>query len=171
MDNIILIGFMGAGKTTVGKFLAKEKGMRFADTDERIVSEQKMSIPDIFEKYKEEYFRNLETELLKQMRTDTKHTVISAGGGMPLREENRRLLRELGCVVYLSASKQTILDRVGGDKGRPLLAGEELEEKVERLMREREALYKQAAHLDIRTDGRSIYQVAQIISQETRRYL
>lgn len=171
MDNIILIGFMGAGKTTVGKFLAKEKGMRFADTDERIVLEQKMSIPDIFAERGEEYFRDLETELLKRMLTDTKHAVVSVGGGMPVREENIRFLRELGCVVYLSASKQTILGRVGGDKGRPLLAGEGLEEKVERLMRERELLYKQAAHLDIRTDGRSIYQVAQIILQETRRYL
>lgn len=171
MNNIILIGFMGAGKTTVGKLLAKECGMRFADTDDRIVSEQRMSIPDIFSRYGEGYFRDLETELLRTMQSDTENSVISVGGGMPVREENRELLRSLGCVVYLSATKKTILGRVKGDGSRPMLNGDDLESRVERLMQEREALYRQAAHLDIRTDGRGVYQVAQVIRQETRRFL
>lgn len=171
MNNIILIGFMGAGKTTVGKLLAKESGMQFMDTDERIVSEQKMSIPDIFAKYGEGYFRDLETDLLRKMQTDTKHAVISVGGGMPVREENRALLRSLGCVIYLSAAKQTILSRVKGDGSRPMLNGDDLEARVEQLMKDREALYRQAAHVDVRTDGRSVYQVMQIILQESRRFL
>lgn len=171
MDNIILIGFMGAGKTTVGKFLARDSGMRFLDTDDQIVSWQKMSIPDIFSAYGEEYFRNLETELLRNMQDNTKHAVISVGGGMPVREENRVLLRKLGCVVYLSASKETILSRVGRDGSRPMLNGEDLEKRVEQLMRDREALYRQAAHVEVKTDGRSVYQVEQIIRQESRRFL
>lgn len=171
MDNIILIGFMGAGKTTVGKFLARDSGMRFLDTDDQIVSWQKMSIPDIFSAYGEEYFRNLETELLRNMQDNTKHAVISVGGGMPVREENRVLLRKLGCVVYLSASKETILSRVGRDDSRPMLNGEDLEKRVEQLMRDREALYRQAAHVEVKTDGRSVYQVEQIIRQEFRRFL
>ena len=91
-------------------------------------------------------------------------------GGMPVREQNRALLRSLGCVVYLSAGKQTILERVKKDGSRPMLEGGSLEERVERLMREREGYYRQAAHIDVRTDGRSIRQVLQIISQETRKY-
>lgn len=170
MKNLILIGFMGAGKTTVGKLLAKEKGMQFVDTDERIVSEQGKSIPDIFEESGETYFRDLETDLLRRMQTDTEDAVISVGGGMPVREENRGLLRKLGCVIYLSAAKQTILGRVQSDGSRPMLNGDDLEARVDKLMREREAFYKQAAHLDIRTDGRSVHQVMQIVQQEIRKY-
>lgn len=170
MSNIILIGFMGAGKTTVGKLLAREKGMFFVDTDDRIAEEQRRQIPDIFAEKGEPYFRDLETELLENMQKDTRDTVVSAGGGMPVRKKNRELLRELGCVVYLSASRQTILERVKGDGSRPMLNGGNLEERVEMLMREREALYRQAAHIDVRTDGRSVRHVVQIIEQETRKF-
>lgn len=170
MKNLILIGFMGAGKTTVGRLLARERKMRFADTDERLVSEQGISIPEIFEKYGEPYFRDLETDLLRRMQTDTEQTVISVGGGMPVRAENRKLLRSLGCVIYLSASKQTILGRVKNDGSRPMLNGDDLDARITKLMREREALYRQTAHIDIRTDGRSVPQVLQIIRQETRRF-
>ena len=170
MGNLILIGFMGAGKTTVGKLLAQDNQMRFVDTDDRIVEEQGKSIPDIFSACGEIYFRDLETDLLKRMQDDTKNAVISVGGGMPVREENRWLLRSLGCVVYLTAEKETILSRVKGDGSRPMLNGDSLEERVDRLMQERENCYRQTAHLCIRTDRRSVPQVAQIIRQETRRY-
>lgn len=171
MDNIILIGFMGAGKTTVGRMLAEERGMAFVDTDERIVKEQGKSIPDIFAEQGEPYFRDLETDLLRRMQTDTKNAVVSVGGGMPVREENRELLRSLGCVIYLSASKQTILGRVENDGSRPMLSGDDLEKRVDKLMHDREGLYRQAAHLDIPTDTYTIRQVVQAVWQETRRFL
>lgn len=170
MKNIILIGFMGAGKTTVGKFLSREKEMLFVDTDDRIVSEQGRTIPEIFSEEGEEHFRNLETELLRRMQEDTYNAVISVGGGMPVRPENRRLLQELGCVIYLSATKETILERVKSDGSRPMLNGGDLISKVECLMKEREAFYRQTAHVDVRTDGRSIHHVVKIIEQETRRF-
>ncbi len=170
MKKIILIGFMGAGKTTVGKLLSREKGMQFVDTDERIVKEQGRAIPDLFAQEGEPYFRRLETDLLKRMQEDISPCVISAGGGMPVREENRRLLRELGCVIYLTAAKETILERIKNDGSRPMLKGGDLKQKVEQLMREREALYRQAAHIEVRTDGRSVRHVVQIIEQETRRF-
>ncbi len=171
MNNLILIGFMGAGKTTAGKLLAREKKMRFLDTDERISSEQGREIRDIFAEDGEAYFRNLETELLERMQEDTAGAVISVGGGMPVRKRNRELLQSLGCVVYLSASKQTILGRVQGDKSRPLLSGDNLEKKVEQLLKDREAIYRLTAHVEVRTDGRSIHQVMKIIDQETRKYM
>ncbi len=170
MKNLILIGFMGAGKTTVGKLLAREKEMLFVDTDERIVSEQGREIPDLFSEKGEEDFRDLETDLLERMLEDTDQAVISVGGGMPVRERNRKLLRSLGLVVYLSATRQTILERVKNDGSRPMLSGGDLERKVEQLMREREALYRQTAHIDVRTDGRSVRQVLKIIGQETRKF-
>lgn len=170
MKNIILIGFMGAGKTTVGKFLAREKQMQFVDTDERIEEEQGRSIPEIFAGEGEPYFRDLETALLQHMQEDTRRCVISVGGGMPVREENRKLLRALGCVIYLSATKETILERVKNDGSRPMLSGGDLKQRVEGLMRQREALYRQAAHIEVRTDGRSVRHVIQIIGQETRRF-
>lgn len=171
MKNMILIGFMGAGKTTVGRLLAEETGMEYIDTDERIEAEQKRCIPDIFAEQGEMCFRDLETDLLRRMQTETEHAVISVGGGMPIRRENREFLRELGCVIYLSATKETILGRVRNDGSRPMLNGDDLEARVEKLMRDREMFYRQAAHLDIRTDGRSVRQVLQIIRQETRRFL
>lgn len=171
MKNLILIGFMGAGKTTIGKLFSKEKGRNFVDTDERIVREQGKSIPELFDERGEGYFRDLETELLKKMLMDTKGAVISVGGGMPVRKENRELLRMLGCVIYLSATKETILSRVRGDGSRPMLNGEDLEARVIRLLQERETLYKKAAHVEVRTDGRSVYQVMQVVDQETRKWL
>ena len=170
MKNLILIGFMGAGKTTIGKILAKEKDMTFVDTDERIVEEQGKSIPDIFAEQGEPYFRDLETDLLRRMQDDTENAVISVGGGMPVREVNRELLRSLGCVIYLSASRQTILERVKNDGSRPMLNGDDLEKRVDELMKARKVLYKQAAHLDIRTDDRNVHQILQIIDQEIRRF-
>ena len=104
------------------------------------------------------------------MLEDTDQAVISVGGGMPVRERNRKLLRSLGLVVYLSATRQTILERVKNDGSRPMLSGGDLERKVEQLMREREALYRQTAHIDVRTDGRSVRQVLKIIGQETRKF-
>ena len=171
MKNLILIGFMGAGKTTIGKLFSKEKGRKFVDTDERIVREQAKSIPELFDERGEGYFRDLETELLKKMLMDTKGAVISVGGGMPVRKENRELLRMLGCVIYLSATKETILSRVRGDGSRPMLNGEDLEARVIQLLQERETLYKKAAHVEVRTDGRSVYQVMQVVDQETRKWL
>ncbi len=168
--NLILIGFMGAGKTTVGRLLAREREYAFVDTDERIGREQGREIPKIFEQEGEEYFRDLETRLLECMQTDTQKSVISVGGGMPVRSRNRELLRSLGCVIYLQASKETILSRVRDDGSRPMLSGMDLDARVSELMRARGAFYHQAAHLEICTDKCSVSQVLQIIEQELSRF-
>lgn len=153
-DNYVLVGFMGAGKTSVGKMLAAETGKKFMDTDELIVQQMGLSINDIFAQYGEEYFRNLETNLLKAL-CDTAHdAVISVGGGLPVREENRKYMKELGTVVYLSTTESTVIKRLKGDTTRPLLRGtkEEVKAKVHDLMSKRRDLYKDAAHLVIETD-------------------
>ena len=155
MKNVVLMGFMGAGKTTIGRKLAKALECEFIDTDERIEIEQKRKISDIFAEDGEETFRDMETNLLKHLQDREEGFVLSIGGGMPVREENRTLLRNLGTVVYLKTSKAEIIRRVSGDKNRPLLQGGDLDEKVTNLMKAREQIYKDIAHKEVVTDGKN----------------
>lgn len=153
MKRIVLIGFMGAGKTTIGRRLAKELGCRLIDTDEAIEKMQGKRINEIFAEDGEAAFRNMETELLRKLLKSQEDFVLSVGGGMPVREENRELLQKIGTVVYLKASKNELLKRLSGDKKRPLLQGGSLEEKITSLMSAREALYQETAHYELVTDG------------------
>ena len=155
MSNIVLMGFMGAGKTTIGKELAKALGYEFIDTDERIEKEQGRKISDIFSKDGEAVFRDMETDLLKRLQNSEGKFILSIGGGMPVREENRRLLRRLGTVVYLKTSKEEIIRRVSGAADRPLLQGGTLEEKVTSLMNAREQIYMETACVEVVTDQKT----------------
>ncbi len=148
MENIILTGYMGSGKTTIGKNLAKQKNFTFVDTDEMIVKQQHSSINKIFATEGEQAFRDMETALLRQFIADKKeHMVISTGGGMPLRAENRQLLSRLGKVVYLKASPKTIYARIKGDTTRPLLQCENPMKRIEEMIAAREPLYEEGAML------------------------
>ena len=156
MTNIILIGFMGAGKTTLGKALAKATGCRFVDTDDLIEEITKEKISDIFATKGEPYFRDLETQTVKELLASQEPMVVAVGGGLPVREENRRLLKELGTVVYLKADVETLLARLEGDTSRPKLQGGNLRNRIESLMAQREALYEDAAQEEVYTDGKSV---------------
>lgn len=153
-DNYVLIGFMGAGKSSIGKLLAKRTGKTFMDTDEMIVKQMNLSINEIFSIYGEEYFRNLETNLLKALCDNAHDSVISVGGGLPMKEENRPYLKKLGTVVYLSVTEGTVIRRLKGDTTRPLLKGtrEEVKEKVKNLLSQRKDVYKSCAHITVVTD-------------------
>lgn len=163
--NIILIGFMGSGKTCVGKRLAECLTYRFRDTDQMIEQRTGDTINHIFAAHGEEYFRNLETDLLKEMQKQTSQAVISTGGGLPLREQNAKLLKEMGYVVYLKASRQTTVKRLRDDTTRPLLQGDELEQKVERMLTIRTPIYEKAAHKVIATDDKSIEEIVHFIME------
>lgn len=152
MKRIVLIGFMGAGKTTIGKRLAKALSCEMIDTDELIEEKQGRKIAEIFEKDGEEAFRDMETLLLKELAEREDPFVLSVGGGMPVREENRALLRKIGTVVYLKASKKELILRLSGDKKRPLLQGGSLEEKITTLMNQREDIYQETAQIVLLTD-------------------
>jgi shikimate kinase len=168
-SNIILIGFMGSGKTTVGKELAKQMSYDFQDTDFLLEQKAGDSISRIFELHGEAYFRDMETELLRELLPALKNTVLSTGGGLPLREENAMLLKDLGFVVLLQASKKTTLNRLAGDRTRPLLQGEDREQKVERMLEMRMPLYEKAAHEIIATDNRSVKEIVQLIMRAYHR--
>ena len=157
MKPVILIGYMGAGKTTVGRQLAEQEGLRFCDTDAMIEEQEKRTISEIFASDGEAAFRDMETALIKKLIEEKlSDTVLSVGGGLPVREENRKLLQKLGTVVYLMASKETIVRRVADSDNRPLLKGDGLSKKVERMLSERDPLYRQAAELLIDTNGKTV---------------
>lgn len=166
-SNIILIGFMGCGKTSVGERIAQHMGYTFADTDHMIEQDTGMEISTIFSEKGEEYFRDLETETIRKLADKGDKMVISTGGGLPMRECNARILNKLGFVVYLKAAKDTVLARLAGDASRPLLAGGNAEEKVGRLLDYREPMYEAAAHLIAETDGRTF---EEIIGEIVRNY-
>lgn len=153
-ENYVLIGFMGAGKSSVGRLLAEKTSKQFMDTDDLIVKQMNLSINDIFAQYGEEYFRNLETNLLKALCDNAHGAVISVGGGLPLKEENRNYLKKLGTVVYLSVTEGTVIKRLKGDTTRPLLKGtkDEVKQKVSDLMNKRKDIYESCAHLVVKTD-------------------
>ncbi|MCM1039252.1 MAG: shikimate kinase [Ruminococcus sp.] len=154
MDNIILIGFMGSGKSTVGIKLSYRLRRAMEDTDKLIEKEEGRTISEIFATDGEAYFRNLETECLKKLlRTET-HKIISAGGGLPIREENHALLRKLGTVIYLRAKAETIYERVKHDTSRPLLQGDDPQGKIRRLMSERTEIYEKTSDIIIDVDDK-----------------
>ncbi len=163
--NIILIGFMGSGKTSVGKLLAQRLSYSFCDTDQLLEGKSGDTINHIFSVHGEEYFRHMETQLLQELSSSLRQTVLSTGGGMPLREQNSRLLMELGFVVYLKASKETTVNRLMGDTTRPLLNGEELSHKVERMLGIRTPIYEKAAHKIIITDDKTPDEIAILIME------
>ena len=110
-ENVIFIGFMGAGKTSVGRAYAQTAGIPLVDTDQMIEEEAGMTISDIFRLKGEEFFRETETAVLKKLQKETEPKVISVGGGLPLREENRALLRELVQVIFLQGKAETVIER------------------------------------------------------------
>lgn len=164
--NIILIGFMGTGKSAISRRLHKLTGMKEVDTDAMIVEREGMSISDIFAKKGEEAFRNMETELLRELKKD-KNLIISCGGGMALRDENAAIMKEVGTVVWLKAKPETILIRVKHDDSRPLLRGNKNVEFIRNLLKQRLPKYEAASHFSVWTDNRTI----QSISEEILRRL
>lgn len=165
MRNLILTGFMGAGKTTVGIELSKRLALPLVDTDELIEEEAHMSIGTIFENQGEEAFRRMETAVLERLGRIRGKMVISTGGGLPLTEENRRLLEDLGTVAYLRVRPETVLKRLKGDTSRPLLNGEAGIKRIEELLLLREPIYQKGADLIVDVDGRSAGEIARELEE------
>lgn len=166
--NIVLIGFMGAGKSTIAGMMHEAFSMEVIEMDQVIADQQGMSIPEIFEKYGEEYFRDLETNLLIDMQ-DRQNVIISCGGGVALRERNVKEMKRNGKVVFLTASPETILERVKDDNDRPLLNGHKNVEYISRMMETRRPKYEAAADFIISTDGKSSYDICREIVSELQR--
>ena len=144
--NIVLVGFMGCGKTTIGKKLARANSYMFIDMDDEIVNKAGMEITEIFEKYGEAEFRRMETELCAELST-RQGCVIATGGGVIKNERNMELLKKNGVVLYIKASPEHIYNNIKNDKSRPLLNGGDKMKKIGEMMEERKPLYEQRCDL------------------------
>ena len=163
--NIVLIGFMGAGKSMCGRVLARRSGRCFVETDDMIVARDGRSIPEIFAQDGEERFRQLEGEVLEDLRMK-RGNVIATGGGLPCREGRMELLKALGTVVWLDGDFRELHERARRTGDRPMLKGRSFAD-VEALYRQRTAFYRQA-HLTIDTTGLGIDEVVNRVLRALR---
>lgn len=158
MRNIMLIGFMGTGKSTIAACMNREYGMEVVEMDEVIVAREGMSIPEIFKNYSEEYFRDLETKLVMELKTQ-ENKIVSCGGGVVLRDQNIEEMRKSGVIVLLTATPETILSRVKDDENRPLLQGNKNVEAIQQMLDSRSVRYMAAADVVVSTDGKSASEI------------
>ena len=165
--NIFLIGFMGCGKSTVAAELNQAYGMHVVEMDQEISVRQKMSIPEIFEQYGEEYFRDLESDLLKKIQVSS-NQVISCGGGVVLREQNVAEMKKNGKIVLLTAKPENILRRVIGNDDRPVLKGRKTVKDISELMEARREKYESAADVIVATDDKRIIEICEEIMQKIK---
>ncbi|MCB4203444.1 shikimate kinase [Deferribacterales bacterium Es71-Z0220] len=159
--NIYLVGFMGAGKSTVGRALADKTGKIFKDLDDIIEERENKKIVDIFEEKGEEYFRRLESEVIEEV-SKSKNYVVATGGGAIVNPTNFQKLKESGVLISLAASPEAIYERVKDSKDRPLLNVENPIEEIKRMMFERAYYYIKSDHI-IETTDRSIEEIVEEI--------
>ena len=169
LQNIVLVGFMGCGKTTIGRELHQRLGFPLADMDHVIEERASMTISEIFANQGEAAFRDMETRLLQEFVDEGESgRIISTGGGVVGRPENRELIRRLGYVVWLDAPLKVVLDRTRRSRTRPLLQGENPEDRVRCLMEERRPLYGEVADLKLDTSGLDSGELATGILESAR---
>lgn len=171
--NLVLIGFMGSGKSTVGRELHRRLQYKCIDTDQEIEARTGRAIKEIFAEEGGEFaFREMETSLLRELAAggdgDDERRIISTGGGICGREENRALLRRLGYVVWLHAPIEVIVERTSKNQDRPLLNIADPAGRIRTLMAERDPLYRETAHLDIDTTGLDFKEISIGILESAR---
>ena len=163
--SIYLVGMMGAGKTTVGRALARRLKLRFVDSDHEIEARCGVKIPVIFEIEGEDGFRAREAQAIAEL-TQLEGIVLATGGGVVLCEDSRRLLAERGTVIYLRATPEHLYERVRQDRNRPLLATGDPLERLRALYRERDPLYREVADLVIDTGRQSVQVLARALLEQ-----
>lgn len=166
MKNIVLTGFMGTGKTAVGKELARILDMKFIDVDTEIEASGQTTINEIFAQFGEPGFREIETAMIKKIAAK-KNLIISTGGGAVLKQENLDTLRSNGVIICLTASPGTILNRIGTSNDRPLLKVENPLDKIMQLLNFRKPFYEKA-DIMIDTEGKAPLQLAEEIIEELK---
>lgn len=167
--NIVLIGLMGSGKSTIGRKLQTLLGYPMIDTDHLIEEKARMTVSEIFAKRGEPAFRELESAILNELSAPgTPRRIIATGGGIIGRKANRRLLSKLGYVVWLQAPVDVILQRTARNRDRPLLQDENPRAKIEKLLIERSPLYHEIADLELETAGLETEEIACGILESAR---
>ncbi|MFA6698961.1 MAG: shikimate kinase AroK [Thiomicrospira sp.] len=164
-QNIFLVGPMGAGKSTVGRFLAERLGYDFIDSDHEIEARTGVTIPMIFDIEGEDGFRAREEAAIDDL-SQRPHIVLATGGGAVLRETNRKALRTRGFVIYLRTSVESLVQRTKNDRNRPLLQTDDPEKVLRDLLEKRDPLYMEVADLVVETQQVSVFKVVKHIQDE-----
>ena len=155
LKRLFIVGPMGVGKTTVGKLLASELGLRFLDSDREIERRTGTNISWIFDVEGEKGFRDREEQVLEDLTNET-NVLIATGGGAVLRERNRENLKVRGLVIYLNADLTLLVKRTKDETKRPLLKGKSAKKVLEKILRERGSLYKEVSDLEVKVTEKSI---------------
>ncbi len=166
-SNIVLIGFMGSGKTSVGRLLAKKLKLKFYETDSVVEKKAGMKIKNIFEKYGEKYFRIIESSVAEEI-IRKKTSIISTGGGIIKRPGNIKKLNKNGIIIYLKANFNTVVKRLSGCRNRPLFNEKDIE-KTRMLFNSRVGTYQKSADIIITTDKGNVYKVTNKILKKLKR--
>ncbi len=166
MKKVYLIGFMGCGKSAIGKRLSFASKIPFYDMDSEIVKKTGMTIPQIFEHYGEEKFREMETEFLRTFRDE--FCIIATGGGVAMREINQKIMRESGLVFFLNAPFRDIWRRIATDKNRPIVQ-RSTREDLEELYEKRKPFYLKGSHFKVETERRSLRDITSYITFQIER--
>ena len=166
MNHVVIIGFMGSGKTRVGKQLAKDLELPFVDLDRLITKKMNLSSREIFEKFGEPYYRALETLAVKQLIQDPERKVISLEAGLPLQEQNEKYLKQLGTIVYLKGSLSTLKKRLDGSRKDPLLDGDDRDEKIKKLLKQRDPVYDKFADIKVVTGEKPFEELIKEIEEK-----
>ena len=151
MNHIVIIGFMGSGKTRVGKRLAKDFNLPFVDVDRVVSKKMNLTMKEIFDRFGEPFYRALETTVIKALIDDPEQKIISLGSGLPMQEQNEKYLKELGTVVYLKGSLTTLKKRLADSKKDPMLDGEDRDDKIKKLLKQRDPVYQKFADIQVTT--------------------
>ena len=162
---IFLIGMMGSGKSSVGELLSKSIDLKFIDIDQVIQKEEGETINDIFKKKGETYFREIETIKLKKIKD---FAIVSCGGGIIKKENNRKFIKKSGITFYLKAKVETLEKRLINDKERPLIDKNDLKKSLEKIYYERKNLYKNCANFTIQTDDTSLNDICDLIIEKLK---
>ena len=165
-QHIYLIGFMGTGKTTISHKLQEMTGAKEVDMDAWIVEKNDMTINDMFDKFGETYFRYRETDEVREI-AGTAPAIVSCGGGAVLRQENTQMMKNGGRIVLLTATPETVYERVKNSTDRPLLNGHMNVEYIASMMEKRRELYAGACDISVATDGKTPSQIAEEILKAT----
>ena len=145
---IFIVGLMGSGKTSVGKILAKKVGRNFYDTDQEIIKNEKLDISQIFNKYGEDYFRELEHTILKKIISN-QGAIVSTGGGIVLKKENVDIMKDNGIIIFLNIDVETQIARIKNKKNRPLLKNRNLKGDLKNMKNDRDKIYESISNFKI----------------------
>ncbi len=166
MKKVYLVGFMGCGKTAIGKRTSRLRKLPFYDMDHEISRQTGMTIPQIFETYGEEEFRRMETEFLNHFTEE--FCIIATGGGVAMKEENRRIMRETGLVFFLNTPFRDIWRRIENDTNRPIVQ-RSTKNEIHTLYQKRKPIYREAAHIQVETEKRSLTEISRYIAYQIDR--